>query len=161
MHRSLWKYSTDIFTISIYLSMCHCVSLLSHVRLFVTPWTVANQAPPSMGFSRQVYWSGLPFPCPGDLPDPGIEPRSPALQADALPSKPPGKPLSIYLSIYLYIYPSIYLCKRYMTICIYIYICHIYVYIDIPYLYHVCMGCVCVCVCIYIYIYGTYISLEE
>ena len=56
------------------------------------PWTVAHQAPPSMGFSRQEYWSGLPFPSPGDLPDPGIEPRSPTLQADALTSAPPGKP---------------------------------------------------------------------
>ena len=65
---------------------------LSRVRLFATPWTVAHQAPPSMGFSRQEYWSGLPFPSPGDLPDPGIEPRSPTLQADALPSEPPGKP---------------------------------------------------------------------
>ena len=55
------------------------VKLLSHVRLFVTPWTVAYQALPSMGFSRQVYWSELLFPSPGDLPDPGIEPRSPAL----------------------------------------------------------------------------------
>ena len=53
---------------------------------------VAQQAPPSMGFSRQEYWSGLPFPSPGDLPYPGIEPRSPALQADALTSEPPGKP---------------------------------------------------------------------
>ena len=52
-----------------------------------------NQAPPSMGFSRQEYWSGLPFPSPGDLPDPGIKPRSPALQTDALTSEPPGKPL--------------------------------------------------------------------
>ena len=60
------------------------VKLLSHVRLFATPWTVAYQAPPSMEFSRQEYWSGLPFPSPGDLPDPGIEPRCPALQADAL-----------------------------------------------------------------------------
>ena len=59
------------------------VKWLSHVRLFVTPWTVAHQAPPSMGFSRQEYGSGLPFPSPGDLLDPGIEPRSPALQADA------------------------------------------------------------------------------
>ena len=66
------------------------VKSLSHVRLFATPWTVAYQAPPSVGFSRQEYWSGLPFPSPGDLPNPGIEPRSPALQADALPSKPPG-----------------------------------------------------------------------
>ena len=56
-----------------------------------TPWTVARQAPLSMGFSRQEYWSGLPFPSAGDLPDPGIEPRSPALQADALISEPPGK----------------------------------------------------------------------
>ena len=63
--------------------------LLSRVRLFVTPWTVACQAPPSMEFSRQEYWSGLPFPSPGDLPDPGIEHRSPALQADALPSEKP------------------------------------------------------------------------
>ena len=68
------------------------VKLLSRVRLFATPLTVANQAPPSMGFSRQEYWSGLPFPSPGDLPDPGIEPRSPALQADVLTSEPPGKP---------------------------------------------------------------------
>ena len=52
---------------------------LSRIRLFVTPWTVAYHAPPSMGFSRQEYWSGLPFPSPGDLPDPGIEPGSPAL----------------------------------------------------------------------------------
>ena len=58
-----------------------------------TPWTVAYQAPPSMGFSRQEYWSGLPFPSPGDLPDPGIEPGSPALQADTLTSEPPGKPI--------------------------------------------------------------------
>ena len=61
------------------------------VLLFVTPWTIAHQAPPSMGSSRQEYWSGLPFPSPGDLPDPGIEPRSPIMQADALTSEPPGK----------------------------------------------------------------------
>ena len=67
------------------------VKSLSRVRLFVTPWTVAYQAPLSMEFSRQEYWSGLPFPSPGDLPDPGIEPRSPALQADALLSELPGK----------------------------------------------------------------------
>ena len=59
---------------------------LSRVRLFATPRTVARQAPLSMGFSRQEYWSGLPFPSPGDLPNPGIEPGSPALQADALSS---------------------------------------------------------------------------
>ena len=65
---------------------------LSSVWLFATPWTVAHQAPPSMGFSRQEYWSGLPFSSPRDLPDPGIEPRFPALQAEALTSEPPGEP---------------------------------------------------------------------
>ena len=68
------------------------VKSLSHVRLFATPRTVAYQAPPSMGFSRQAYWSGLPFSSPGDLPNPGTEPGSPALEADALTSEPPGKP---------------------------------------------------------------------
>ena len=57
----------------------------------MTPWTVARQAPLSMEFSRQEYWSGLPFPSPGDLPYPGIEPRSPTLQADSLPSELPNK----------------------------------------------------------------------
>ena len=67
------------------------VKSLSRVLLFVTPWTVAYNAPPSMGFSRQEYQSGLPFPSPEDLPNPGIEPGPPALQVDALPSEPPGK----------------------------------------------------------------------
>ena len=65
---------------------------LSRVRLFATPWTVAYQASLSMGFSRQEYWRGLPFPSPGDLPDPGIGPGSPALEAAALTSEAPGKP---------------------------------------------------------------------
>ena len=69
-----------------------CVQFLSHVQLFVTPLTATHQAPLSMGFSKQEYWSGLPFPSPGDRPDPGIKPRSPALEADALTSEPPGKP---------------------------------------------------------------------
>ena len=68
------------------------VKSLSRVRLFAAPWTVAYQAPPSMGFSRQEYWSGLPLPSAGDLPSPEIEPGSPALQADSLPSEPSGKP---------------------------------------------------------------------
>ena len=68
------------------------VKSLSRVQLFAVLWTVAHQAPLSMGFSRQEYWSGLPFPSPGDLPDPGIEPMSPALQADAKTSEPPGEP---------------------------------------------------------------------
>ena len=69
----------------------YIISSFSHVQLFVILWTVAYQASPSMGFSRQEYWSGLPFPSPGDLPDPGIEPGSPTLKADALSSEPPGK----------------------------------------------------------------------
>ena len=74
-----------------YMVVVVVVRSLSCVRLFATPWTVAYQAPLSMGFSRQEYWSGLPFPSPGDLPNPGIEPRSPALEADSLTSEPPGK----------------------------------------------------------------------
>ena len=64
---------------------------LSCIQFFATPWTVACQAPPPMGFPRQEYWSELPFPPPEDLPNPGIEPGSPVLQADALPSEPPEK----------------------------------------------------------------------
>ena len=68
------------------------VKSLSHVQLFATPWTVAYQASLSMGFSKQEYWSGLPFPSPGDLPNPGIKSGSPALEADALTSEPQGGP---------------------------------------------------------------------
>jgi len=68
------------------------VKSFSDVQLFATPWTVAYQAPPSMEFPRKEYWSGLPFPSPEDLPHPGIKPGSPTLQADALPSEPPGEP---------------------------------------------------------------------
>ena len=74
------------------------VKSLSHVRLFAAPWTIAYQAPPSMEFSRQEYWSGLPFPSPEDLPNPGMEPGSPAFQADTLLSEPPGKSLEVYAS---------------------------------------------------------------
>ena len=66
------------------------VKSLTHVRVFVIPWSVTYQAPRSMGFSRHKYWSGLPFPSPRDLPDPRIEPGSFALQADALPSSHQG-----------------------------------------------------------------------
>ena len=67
------------------------LSRFSRVQLFATPWTVTCQAPPSMEFFRQEYCHGLPFPSPEDLPNPGVEPRSPALQADSLPSEPQGK----------------------------------------------------------------------
>ena len=81
-----WEYQTsDVMLLKVK------VKSLSRVRLFATPWGVAYQAPPSVGFSRQEYWSGLLFPSPGDLPNPGIEPGSPALRADALPFEPPGK----------------------------------------------------------------------
>ena len=72
-----------------------CVFRLSHVQLFVTPWTVTHQAPLSTGFSRQEYWSGFPFPPPGDLPDPEIETESsasPALAGGFFTTEPPGKP---------------------------------------------------------------------
>ena len=71
------------------------VCVLSHfspVRLFVILWTAAHQAPLSMGFSRPEYWSGLPYPPPRDLPNQGIKPQSPTLQADSLPAEPQGKP---------------------------------------------------------------------
>ena len=71
------------------------VSSLSRVRLFATPCTAVHQVPLSMGSPRQETWSGLLFPFPGNLPDPGMEPRSSALQADSLPSKPPEKPKKI------------------------------------------------------------------
>ena len=73
---------------TLYVCVCVCMCVLSCVQLFVTPWTIAHQDPLSMTFSRQEYWSGLPFPTPWDIPDPGIEHMSPeslALQADSLP----------------------------------------------------------------------------
>ena len=89
------------------------VKSFSHVWLFATPWTVTHQAPPSMGFSRQKYWSGVPLPSPGDLPNPGIEPGSPALHADPLTSEHQGSPS-------LKEYPN-YLCNRiesYILLCL-------------------------------------------
>ena len=77
------------------------LSRFSHVQLCATPETTANQAPLSLGFSRQEYWTGLPFPSPGDLPNPGIKPRFPALRADSLLSEPPGK---LHRCIQMYIY---------------------------------------------------------
>ena len=90
-----WAHSTAILSYSqVYALMKWRIKYysLSHVWLFVTPWTVAHQAPLSMGFSRQEYWSGLPFPSPGYLPNPGIKPRFPALQANSLLSELSGKP---------------------------------------------------------------------
>ena len=78
---------------------------LSCVQLLATPRTAVHQAPPSMGFSRQEYWSGLPFPSPGDLPEPGIKPRFPTLEADALTSEPPGKPLA-FMNVHMEFTPK-------------------------------------------------------
>ena len=76
------------------IQFCICVlSRFSHVRLFAAPWTIAHQVSLSTGFSRKEHWTGLQCPPPGDLPDPGIKPVSPALQADSLPTEAPGKPL--------------------------------------------------------------------
>ena len=79
--------------------MCVCAQSLSYVWLFATPWTVAHQIPLSMGFSRQEYWSELPFPPPRDLPEPGIKPVSlatPALEGGFFTTEPPGKPSKKY-----------------------------------------------------------------
>ena len=76
--------------------VCHGDLVTKSCLTLLTPWTIAHQAPLSMGFPRQEHWSGLPFPSPGDLPNPGIEPRSPpALQADSLLTEPLGKPTSV------------------------------------------------------------------
>ena len=85
--------------------MCMCVcKSLSRVALLVTLWTVACQAPLSMGFSRQEYWSGLPFLSPGDLPHPGTELWSHTLQVDSLLSEPLVKPICMYICMHIYMY---------------------------------------------------------
>ena len=80
-----------LFSCSFFRTHAYVLSHFSHVRLFAIPWTVASLAPLSMDFSRQEYWNGLPFSSPGDIPNPGIEPGSPALRADSLPTEPLGK----------------------------------------------------------------------
>ena len=90
--KQIWKHTHTHTCVFLHPSMKVKVKSLSCVQFLVTLQTVAHQAPRSMGFSRQEYWSGLTFPSPGDLPDPGIEPSSPTLQADSLLSEPPGNP---------------------------------------------------------------------
>ena len=93
---NLWRrenpWLTNTFSFHKHLHVC-MLSHFSCVWFFVTPWTVKFQAPLSMRFPWQEYWSGLLFLSPGDLPNPGTEPQSPAFQVDSLPSEPPGKPL--------------------------------------------------------------------
>ena len=98
----LWMLHSDYFLLLCFqvLFLCDtvCAQLLSRVWSFATPWTVARQAPLSMGFPRQEYWSGLPFPPPGDLPDPGIEPASPApaLADESSTAVSPRKPSVVF-----------------------------------------------------------------
>ena len=115
--------------------MCLCVwerekvCVLSRVQLFVTAWTVAHQVPLSIGFPRQEYWSGWPFPPPEDLPDPGIKPTVACIASGSFTTVPPGKPKKMCVPISLYI--------------------HIYS------LYSIVCVCVCVCVCTQTYIHNT------
>ena len=88
-HWSVFEYGSEILLLTMVKVK---VKLLSCVQLFVTVWTIACEAPPCMGFSRQEYWSGLPFPSVGCLPNPGIEPTSPALAGRFFTTEPPGKP---------------------------------------------------------------------
>ena len=97
------------------------VQSLSCVQLFVNPWTVALQAPLAMGFPRQEYWSGLPFPSLGDLPDPGIELGSPTLWADALPSEPPGSKLLLLRHNFSFQYSQV---ETIESLLIFICFCH-------------------------------------
>ena len=90
-----------------YLKERKCWSL-SRVLFFVTPWTVACQAPLSMKFSGQESWIAFPFPSPGDLPNPEIKPRSSALQADSSLSEPPGKPIEFLSNLFAKAVPMFY-----------------------------------------------------
>ena len=100
-----------------------CIVLVTQSCLTLCEWSIARQGPLFMGFSRQEYQSELPFPSPGDLPDPGIETRSLTVQADSLPSEPPGKHIyNIYIYVYYtYVHIHIHLHR-------YIYICILYIY---------------------------------
>ena len=89
---SYLHYQSHQFTFLNFVSVCMCVLFSQSCPTLCGPLDCSPHAPLSMGFSRQGYWSGLPFPSPGDLPDPGTKPGSPALQADSLQSEPPGKP---------------------------------------------------------------------
>ena len=99
-----WLVGRIVVLVSVFGWLIVAVQLLSHVQLFVTPWTVACQDPLFLGFFRQEYWSGLPFPSSGYLPDPGIEPASPELAGGFFTTEPPGKPPSACdLMYYIYL----------------------------------------------------------
>ena len=96
---TIWGEMTSIKEKGTLLMCARVLSPFDRVRLYATLWTVAHQAPLSMGFSRQEHWCRLPCPPPGDLPDPGNEPTSPALQLDSLHPEPPGKPTLLILCV--------------------------------------------------------------
>ena len=104
-YHSRLLHSTPDHSILYYSTLCysHRCLVAKSCPTLATPWPIAYQASQSMGFSRQEYWSGLPFPSPGDLLNPGTEPRSPALQADSLPTELQGKPNTLVLLIFLHI----------------------------------------------------------
>ena len=123
------------------ISFRYKVKSLSRIPLFSTPWTVAYQAPLSMGFPRQGYWSGLPFPSPGDLPNPGIESGSPELQADALPSEPPGKPIVCIAVCICLPLPSgnhtfaFLFCNSVSFVCLFLFLPILYLFIYFPFIF--------------------------
>ena len=127
--RSILKFGFWYKEENIYINMCInintvyiccvVVQVLSRVQLFMTPWTVARQAPLSMGFPRQGYWSRSPFPPPGDLPNPGTEPTFPALAGRFFTTESPGKPVYIY---HMYVEAHVYICIN-MHMYTYTYIC--------------------------------------
>ena len=88
----LWRCSITGALFCQWVAYSFLVELLTRIQLFVDPWTIADQAPLSLGFPRQEYWSGKPFPSPGHLPDPGMEPASPALAGRFFTTEPPGAP---------------------------------------------------------------------
>ena len=120
----------------------HVLSRSSRVQLFATPWMVAHQAPLSMGFFRQKYWSRLPIPSPGDLPDPRIEPASPSLASGFFTNVPLGKPMW-YMSAFIYMYVCVH---------IHMYVCmHIHMYVCMHIHMHVC-AFICMSVCTFMYV---------
>ena len=94
-----YTYGGELMKQILVIFLACVLSHFSHVRLFETLWSIAHEAPLSMGFPRQEFWSGLPFPSPGDLPNPGVEPVSPALAGGFFTTKPPGKPTYNYVLI--------------------------------------------------------------
>jgi len=161
----------------VYMSMCVCIYVCVHACWFVlvvsdsaSLWTIAHQTPLSMGFSRQEYWSGLPCPPPGNLPDPVIKPTSLCLlyrQVCSLPLAPPGNPMYtcvyVRIGVHVCVYVHVYMYKCvYMGVCIYAQVC---IYVSICYMcMHMCVcmdGCIYVCICVCICMSVFTISIDR